>query len=490
MKAIIAEIDKKHMIVITDKGDFVKVKRQMSAAIGDEIELKQRRIYPISKRLAGLAACFMACIFLSTGVYAYCTPYSYVSVDINPSLSLALNRFERVISVNPLTEDAVDLIKDAKSLKNRNIDAALSEIIKTASDKGYINEEAEDEIVVIVSAKNPKQEKKLEETVAKTAEKELSKVNKAGGVTVEKTNVENHKTAISQKVSPGRTVLEESLKKVMPEIKDEVVKDMSVKEVANLIREKRKEAEKAEKAAREAEKAAEKAAREAKKEAEKAAREAEKENRKRDESFDNREDREEGGNRNDKNWKEDNKNNRDDDKDRNDDKNRDKDKDKDDNKEKDDKKKDDKITTSPNASDKSNNDNNKEPNKDKKRSNGTGNEDKDGSEEGREGGKKNKDDSDRDKNNNQMRDKDKDNGSSSDDSQKKSNNSSSNDDSQKKVNNSKNSNMNKTEPYINNKDDKSKIDNSSRFNWNSWIYNINWLNKNNESDKNSRSRGR
>ena len=409
VKAIIAEIDKKHMIVITDKGDFVKVKRQMSAAIGDEIELKQRRIYPISKRLAGLAACFMACIFLSTGVYAYCTPYSYVSVDINPSLSLALNRFERVISVNPLTEDAVDLIKDAKSLKNRNIDAALSEIIKTASDKGYINEEAEDEIVVIVSAKNPKQEKKLEETVAKTAEKELSKVNKAGGVTVEKTNVENHKTAISQKVSPGRTVLEESLKKVMPEIKDEVVKDMSVKEVANLIREKRKEAEKAEKAANEAKKAAEKAEREAKKEDEKKAKEAEKENRKRNEGFDNREDREEGGKWNDRNLKEDNRKNRDDE-DRNGDKNRDKDKDKDDNKEKDDKKKDDKITTSPNASDKRNNDNNKdnrkenneELNKDKKRNNGIGNDDRDGSEDERESSKRKKDDSETNKNDGQV----------------------------------------------------------------------------------------
>jgi len=477
VKAIIAEIDKKHMIVITDKGDFVKVKRQMSAAIGDEIELKQRRIYPISKHLAGLAACFMACIFLSTGVYAYCTPYSYVSVDINPSLSLALNRFERVISVNPLTEDAVDLIKDAKSLKNRNIDAALSEIIKTASDKGYINEEAEDEIVVIVSAKNPKQEKKLEETVAKTAEKELSKVNNAGGVTVEKTNVENHKTAISQKVSPGRTVLEESLKKVMPEIKDEVVKDMSVKEVANLIREKRKEAEKAEKAAKEAEKAAEKAAKEAEKEAEKAAREAEKENRKRDESFDNREDREEGDKWDNRNREEDNRENRDDDKDRNNDKNRDKDKDKDDNKEKDDKKKDDKITVPSNSSDKSNNDNNKEPNKDKKRSNDTGNDDRDGSEDEREGGKKNKDDSNGDKkNNSQVRDKDKDNSSSNNDSQKKTNNSSSSNDSQEKVNNSKNS--------------KSKIDNNGKINWNNWIYNFDWLNKNNDSDKNSRSRER
>lgn len=323
VKAIIAEIDKKHMIVITDKGDFIKVKRQMSAAIGDEIELKQRKTYSISKHLTGLAACFMACIFLSTGVYAYCTPYSYVSVDINPSLSLSLNRFERVIEVNPLTEDAVDFIKDTKSLKNQNIDAALSEIIKTASDKGYIDEETEDEIVVIVSAKNPKQEKKLEETVAKTAEKELSKVNKSSGVTVEKTDVKNYKTAVSQKVSPGRKVLEENLKEVMPEIKDEEVKDMSVKEVANLIRERRKEAEKAEKeaekAAKEAEKAAEKAAREAKKEAEKAAREAEKENGKRNESSDNREDREE-----------DNRENRDNDKDRDDDKDKNDDKKKDD----------------------------------------------------------------------------------------------------------------------------------------------------------------
>lgn len=307
VKAVIAEIDKRHMIVITDKGDFIKVKRQMSAAIGDEIELKQHKRYPISKRLAGLAACFMACIFLSTGVYAYCTPYSYVSVDINPSLSLSLNRFERVIAVNPLTEDAVDFIKDTKSLKNQNIDAALSEIIKTASDKGYIDEETEDEIVVIVSAKNPKQEKKLEEMVANTAAKELSKVNKVSGVTVEKTDVKNYKNALSNKVSPGRETLEDKLKELMPEIKDEEVKDMSVKEVANLIKEGRKAAEEAkkeaEKAAREAEKAAEKAR--------KAYEKAENEDKKKNGSAGNREDKEEDDRRNrDDDKKKDDKNNK------------------------------------------------------------------------------------------------------------------------------------------------------------------------------------
>ena len=247
MKAIVAEIDKKQMVVITDKGDFIKVKRQMSAGIGDEIELKPRKTYLTYRKLAGMAACFLACILLSTGVYAYYTPYSYVSVDINPSIALSLNRFERVISVNPLNEDAVSLIKTAKNLKNQDIDEALSEIIKSASEKGYISEESENQVMVVVSAKDPKQEKELEDTVAEAAAKELSKVNDNYGVLVEKTSVESYKNALSNKVSPGKEILADKLREVIPEIKDEEIKDMSVKEAVHLIKEGRKDIKAAEK---------------------------------------------------------------------------------------------------------------------------------------------------------------------------------------------------------------------------------------------------
>ncbi len=247
MKAIIAEIDKKQMIVITDKGDFIRVKRQMSAGIGDEIELKPQKTYLTYRKLAGMAACFLACIFLSTGVYAYYTPYSYVSVDINPSIALSLNRFEKVISVNPLNEDAVNLIKDTKNLKNQDIDEALSEIIKSASDKGYINEESENQVMVVVSTKDPKQEKELKKTVTAAAAKELSKVNDNYGVMVEKTSVESYKDALSNKVSPGKEILADKLREVIPEIKDEEIKDMSVKEAVHLINEGRKAVKAAEK---------------------------------------------------------------------------------------------------------------------------------------------------------------------------------------------------------------------------------------------------
>lgn len=258
MKAIVAEIDKKHMIVITDKGDFIKVKRQMSAGIGDEIELKPQKLYPAYKRLAGLAACFLACIFLSTGVYAYYTPYSYVSVDINPSISLSLNRFEKVIAVSPITEDAVDLIKDTKEIKNQDIDKALTTIIKSASEKGYIDAEEENQVVVVVSAKNQKAEDKLAKEVNKTAAKELAKVNDSSEVMVEKASIKSHKEALANKVSPGKVMLANKLREVEPQLKDEEIKNMSVKEVVKRINEKRKAAATEDKERREDDREAEK----------------------------------------------------------------------------------------------------------------------------------------------------------------------------------------------------------------------------------------
>ncbi|HYE09260.1 MAG TPA: anti-sigma factor domain-containing protein, partial [Patescibacteria group bacterium] len=247
MKAIVAEIDKKQMIVITDKGDFIKVKRQMSVGIGDEIELKPQKINLTYRRLASMAACFLACIFLTTGVYAYYTPYSYVSVDINPSIALSLNRLERVIAVNPLNEDAVNLIKNTKGLKNQDIDAALSSIIESASEEGYIDEQTENQIMVVVSAKNPKQEEELAAMVTISANNQLSKVNNNYGVMVEKASVESYKEALSNKVSPGKEILADKLREVNSEIKDEEIRDMSVRDVVHLINEGRKAIKAAEK---------------------------------------------------------------------------------------------------------------------------------------------------------------------------------------------------------------------------------------------------
>ena len=57
-------------------------------------------------RLALGAACAMAALFLCIGSYALLwMPVAYVSIDVNPSLELELNRLDRVISGRAYNED-------------------------------------------------------------------------------------------------------------------------------------------------------------------------------------------------------------------------------------------------------------------------------------------------------------------------------------------------------------------------------------------------
>ena len=87
---------------------------------------------PASRRrprpLVTAAAC-AACLLMTLGsLWLYFTPAAYISVDVNPSLELTVNRFDRVISVTGLNDDGVAL---AESLQVRFLDytAALEQVL-------------------------------------------------------------------------------------------------------------------------------------------------------------------------------------------------------------------------------------------------------------------------------------------------------------------------------------------------------------------------
>ena len=68
-----------------------------------------------SRRLSGLiAACLMVAILGGSGVYyqRVCAVASVVSLDVNPSVELTVNRGERVISCTPLNEEAKEILAD------------------------------------------------------------------------------------------------------------------------------------------------------------------------------------------------------------------------------------------------------------------------------------------------------------------------------------------------------------------------------------------
>lgn len=57
------------------------------------------------------AACLVLIALASGGGYVFFTPTAYISIDINPSLELGINRFDRIVSVEGYNAEAEELLE-------------------------------------------------------------------------------------------------------------------------------------------------------------------------------------------------------------------------------------------------------------------------------------------------------------------------------------------------------------------------------------------
>lgn len=102
-------------------------------------------------RLAALAAA--ACLVLAIGggsVYynQSQTAASIVSLDVNPSIELTLNRRERVLRATPLNEDAAAVL-DGMDLKGATLDVAVNALMGSLLKNGYVDELANSILITV-----------------------------------------------------------------------------------------------------------------------------------------------------------------------------------------------------------------------------------------------------------------------------------------------------------------------------------------------------
>lgn len=249
MNGIIAEIHNSYMIVITKKGDFIKCKKLPDFQIGDEVNIPKTTMAAFYKRLSTVAASLIIFAMLSTGVYAYYTPYSYISMDINPSLELYVNRFDRVIGAHAFNEDAKKLIDAAKGIKNKDVDKALENILDSAAESGYLKENAENSVMFVVSSNNAKEEAVLADIVSNTSSEMLANISTDYEVILEKAKVEAYKKAKEGNVSPGKVILADKFNEVKPDLDKEKIKQMPLQQAIKEIEEKEDKAVKPDKPA-------------------------------------------------------------------------------------------------------------------------------------------------------------------------------------------------------------------------------------------------
>ncbi len=91
-----------------------------------------------------------AALLLFAGVKLYFTPTARIDVEINPSVELGVNMFDRVVSVKPLNDDGKALIQTI-DLKFASYDEALRRIIDNENISAMLSE---DEVMTITVIEN------------------------------------------------------------------------------------------------------------------------------------------------------------------------------------------------------------------------------------------------------------------------------------------------------------------------------------------------
>lgn len=146
---IVMEITEGKAIILQSNGQFVQQEAQPGWQKGAVVTWQSRRA---SKRRWGYLAACCALLLLSAGGYQlYSQPKALVSIDVNPSIELSLNRFDRVVDARAMNPEAYGILNQA-SVGHERYDQALAAILTAEGAAGYLNDEAQ--VVLTVYAEN------------------------------------------------------------------------------------------------------------------------------------------------------------------------------------------------------------------------------------------------------------------------------------------------------------------------------------------------
>lgn len=138
---IVLQTNNKIACLMTSDGSFVKVKIKGSS-MPQEGQIYSGEMYKSipNFKLPLIAAMTSFFVFLGGGMYTYYTPAAELTIDMNPSVKLTLNRWNRIIKSTSLNSDG-EIILSSIKLSNKKVDDGLELIVNQAITDNFINDE-------------------------------------------------------------------------------------------------------------------------------------------------------------------------------------------------------------------------------------------------------------------------------------------------------------------------------------------------------------
>lgn len=150
---------------------------------------RDRKVVPLESRKktkkwipAALAAC-LALVLVGGGAGYYVQNQvvaSIVSLDVNPSVELTVNRKETVLSATPTNADA-EIILDGMDLTGAKVDVAMNAIVGSLLKNGYVDELA-NSILITVEDSDAARGERLQQALTAQADAILSSAQINGAI--------------------------------------------------------------------------------------------------------------------------------------------------------------------------------------------------------------------------------------------------------------------------------------------------------------------
>lgn len=136
---IVIEVSKGKATVMKNNGEFISMAAQKTWQKGDVVAIKSTTSY--FSPFYPLAACFV--LIFSLGMYGYTIYFnetSLVSIDVNPSIELSLNRFDRVIEITSRNGEGEALVS-TMDVKNKRYNEAIELLVDSKGLNKYMKDE-------------------------------------------------------------------------------------------------------------------------------------------------------------------------------------------------------------------------------------------------------------------------------------------------------------------------------------------------------------
>lgn len=215
-KGIIMEETNKTFIVMTSDGDFHEIDKSDKANIGQEI-----RFTPIIKKKENLSltiipsykwfVSFLAILlFILTPLSTHFfnpnpnKTYAYMTIDINPSIGLALDGSLNVVDTFSYNDDGDDLLNIIGIMEGKSLKEVTNAIIRSSKKKGYLK--ANNEVMISMSYTEDN------ERIKDKSDKMIKEVRIENNVLITSTLLENDlvKQANKQGISPNKFALKQN----------------------------------------------------------------------------------------------------------------------------------------------------------------------------------------------------------------------------------------------------------------------------------------